>query len=639
MISILKDEIKRNILFLVVSGIALIISLFNFVELPFNAAWVAIFLCGIPILIEASIGLFTRFDIKADVLVAMALIAAIIIGEIFAAGEVAFIMQIGALLEEITVAKARAGIEKLVNLTPTSARIIKDEKETMISAEKVKKGDLIRVLPGETIPVDGVIFKGETSVDQSVMTGEPIPVDKIKGDEVFSGTVNQIGSFDMEATKVGKDSSLQRMVKLVQSADADKAKIVGIADRFATWIVILAVTFAIITWIFTGEIIRAVTVLVVFCPCALVLATPTAIMAAIGNGAKYGFLVKEGDALEKLSKVKRITFDKTGTLTYGKPTVVAIKSFLDSISTEELNWIVASSELRSEHPLGKAIVASYNEDYKKIKEPKDFSLLIGKGVKATFDNKVIFVGNKDLMAESGTEISDFHIKEEEEYINDGCTIIWVSIDGVLVGFIALSDVIRENVVDMLKEVKKLGVTPLLLTGDHKKAAEHVAKQTEISDFVSECLPEDKLKSIKGYQKNKESICMVGDGINDAPALKISDVGIAMGGIGSDIAVEAADIALVNDDVLKLPHLIGLSKRMMTTIKLNMIFSMGINFIAIVLAMTGILNPVIGALVHNAGSVIVILNSATLLKWENKTNYKNSRVDDTKDLCRGNLFSS
>ena len=318
--------IKKDIALLAVSGVAVLLSLFGVRPLPFDMAWVAIILCGVPIILEAVIGLVTAFDIKADVLVSIALIASVLIGEDFAAGEVAFIMQLGGLLEDLTVARARAGIEKLVHLTPHTARRIQAGQEQILPAEQVQAGDILRVLPGETVPVDGVILSGQTSINQAVMTGESLPVDKGVGDMVSSGTVNQFGSFDMKATRVGEDSSIQRMIRLVQSADAGKAKIVGIADRWATWIVVIALTAAALTWLISGQIIRAVTILVVFCPCALVLATPTAIMAAIGNATKHGFLVREGDALERLAGVKRVGFDKTGTLTYGAPQVCAVQS-------------------------------------------------------------------------------------------------------------------------------------------------------------------------------------------------------------------------------------------------------------------------------------------------------------------------
>ncbi len=308
--------IRKDITLLVISGIAVIGSLLKIQPFPFDLSWIVIILCGIPIILEAVIGLVTEFDIKADVLVSLALIASICIREDFAAGEVAFIMQLGGLLEELTVAKARAGIEKLVHLTPQTARVLRNGAENVIPAEQVQVGDRIRVLPGEGVPVDGVIVSGQTSINQAVMTGESLPVDKTVGDTVSSGTVNQFGAFEMEATKVGEDSSIQRMIRLVQSADAGKAKIVGLADRWTTWIVVIALTAAALTWFISGQIIRAVTILVVFCPCALVLATPTAIMAAIGNATKHGFLVREGDALERLAKAKVVAFDKTTDLWY-----------------------------------------------------------------------------------------------------------------------------------------------------------------------------------------------------------------------------------------------------------------------------------------------------------------------------------
>ena len=331
---------KKDVTLLSIGGVSLLASLFGWSPLPFDIAWFAIVLCGIPIILEAMIGLITEFDIKADVLVSIALIASVCIGEHFAAGEVAFIMQLGALLEDLTVAKARAGIEKLVQLTPQTARVITTGVEHIVKATDVKVNDLIRVLPGETIPVDGMIVSGQTSVNQAVMTGESIPVDKSLGDEVCSGTVNQFGVFEMKATKVGADSSIQRMIQLVQSADAKKAKIVGIADRWATWIVVIALSAATLTWFISGEIIRAVTILVVFCPCSLVLATPTAIMAAIGNVTKHGFLVREGDALERLSKVSKIAFDKTGTLTVGTPMVTKVHSIVNGKSELELYRLV-----------------------------------------------------------------------------------------------------------------------------------------------------------------------------------------------------------------------------------------------------------------------------------------------------------
>ena len=609
---------KKDITLLVISGIALIVSIFDLVPLPFDASWAAIFLCGIPIILEAVIGLVTAFDIKADVLVSLALIASVCIGEDFAAGEVAFIMQLGGLLEELTVARARAGIEKLVHLTPQTAHVILGGEETAVPAEAVKVGDLLRVLPGETIPVDGEIVSGQTSVNQAVMTGESLPVDKGVGDEVSSGTVNQFGAFEMKATKVGEDSSIRRMIRLVQSADADKAKIVGLADLWATWIVVIALTAAALTWLISGEIIRAVTILVVFCPCALVLATPTAIMAAIGNATRHGFLVREGDALERLASVSHLTFDKTGTLTHGTPRVAAVRSFLPDLPEQVLYRYAACAELRSEHPLGKAVVRCYRKgETRELPQPEQFRMIPGRGVQAVLDGRELMAGNLELFRENGLEVPGEVRRAAEQYQREGCTVIFLGMDRKAAGFIALSDTLREDAVSTIREVAETGVVPVLLTGDHGNAAAHVAGQLGIERVYADCLPEDKFNWIDAFQKERNRVCMIGDGINDAPALKTSHAGIAMGGIGSDIAVDAADIVLVSDDIRELPHLLRLARRMMRTIKCNLTFSMALNFIAIMLAVGGILNPVAGALVHNAGSVVVIVNSVFLLKWGRK----------------------
>ena len=609
---------KKDIALLVISGIALIVSIFDLIPLPFDAAWAAIVLCGLPIVLEALIGLITAFDIKADVLVSMALIASVCIGEDFAAGEVAFIMQLGALLEDLTVAKARAGIEKLVHLTPQTARVISGGAEKLIPAEQVRIGDILRVLPGETIPVDGVIVSGRTSVNQAVMTGESLPVDKSSGDDVSSGTVNQFGAFEMRASRVGEDSSIQRMIRLVQSADAGKAKIVGLADRWATWIVMIAVSAAVITWAITGELIRAVTILVVFCPCALVLATPTAIMAAIGNATKHGFLVREGDALERLARVKIISFDKTGTLTCGVPEVVCVRSFRGDVSDDELYGLCAAAEQLSEHPLGRAITRCFKRDTgKEPAAPEDFRMVPGRGVGAKTGGRSVLAGNAQMLTEHGVSLPGGAGEEAACFLSRGCTVIYAALDGEFSGLIALSDTVRGESADMIDSLNALGVRPVLLTGDNENAASAIAAQLHISEVRAGCRPEDKLGFIRGYQQGGEPVCMIGDGVNDAPALKAADVGIAMGGVGSDIAVDAADIVLVDDEVKELPQLIALSKHMMTTIKLNMSFSMGLNFLAITLAIIGSIDPVVGALIHNAGSVLVITNSAFLLNWRKK----------------------
>ena len=525
-------------------------------------------------------------------------------------------MTIGALLEDLTVQKAQSGIEILVKLTPKQARIIRDNKEIMINADDIEIGDIVRVIAGETIPVDGVIIKGQGSIDESIMNGESLPVDKYVGDDVLSGTINQYSTFDIKATKTSQDSSLKRMIKLVKEADSKKAPIVSLTDRWATWIVVIALVSSIGTYLVTHQILRSVTILVVFCPCALVLATPTAIMAGIGNASKYGILIKGGDVVERLSKIKNIAFDKTGTLTYGKLSVVEYKSFNPEYDDETFLKILASVEAYSEHPLGKAITSYYKENNEELLDIQNFIVNPGKGITANLGEKSILVGNLKLIKGVDINLNKDIINISEEFTKKGCTVIYLSIDNKLIGYVALSDILREEAKEVISYIKSQKINPVMLTGDNKNSAQNIASIVGIDDIHPSLLPEDKMNIIKNLEDSKSPTCMIGDGVNDALALKYSSVGISMGAIGSDIAIEASDIALASDDIKNIPYLLYLSKKTMKTIKLNVTFSLALNFLAIILAMTGILNPVVGALVHNLGSVFVILNSAKLLKTRN-----------------------
>lgn len=613
-----KSETQKTVTFIIISSICLFMSLIQSVDelLHFNLSWVAIILCGLPIIKEAATCLYEEFDIKADVLVSLALIASVIIGEIFAAGEISVIMTIGALLEDLTVQKAKSGIENLVKLTPKQARIIRDNKEIMINADDIEIGDIVRVIVGETIPVDGVIIKGQGSIYESIMNGESLPVDKYVGDDVLSGTINQYSTFDIKATKTSQDSSLKRMIKLVKEADSKKAPIVSLTDRWATWIVVIALVSSIGTYLVTHQILRSVTILVVFCPCALVLATPTAIMASIGNASKYGMLIKGGDVVERLSKIKNIAFDKTGTLTYGKLSVVEYKSFNPEYDDEALLKILASVEAYSEHPLGKAIISYYKENNEELLDIQNFTVNPGKGITANLGEKSILVGNLKLIKNVDINLNKDIINISEEFTKKGCTVIYLSIDNKLIGYVALSDILREEAKEVISYIKSQKINPVMLTGDNKNSAQNIASIVGIDDINPSLLPEDKMNIIKNLEDIKSPTCMIGDGVNDALALKYSSVGISMGAIGSDIAIEASDIALASDDIKNIPYLLYLSKKTMKIIKLNVTFSLALNFLAIILAMTGILNPVVGALVHNLGSVFVILNSAKLLKTRN-----------------------
>ena len=624
-----KSETTKTITFIVISSICLLLSLVNSINnyLHFNLSWVAILLCGLPIIKEACISLYKEFDIKADVLVSLALIASVIIGETFAAGEIAVIMTIGALLEDLTVQKAQSGIESLIKLTPQKARVIRNKQEVMIDADDIQIGDIIRVIAGEIIPADGIIIKGEASIDESIMNGESLPVDKTVGDDVLSGTINQYSTFDMRASKTSSDSSLKRMIRLVKEADADKAPIVSLTDRWATWIVVIALVSSVITYLFTHEILRSVTILVVFCPCALVLATPTAIMAGIGNATKYGMLIKGGDIIERLSKVKNIAFDKTGTLTYGKLSIVDYKSFCSEYSDEEFIKILASVEAHSEHPLGKAITSYYKEkNDNQLLEIEDFIVHPGKGITAVLNSKNILVGNLKIMKDKNININNKDIiKISQDFFKKGCTVIYLSIENKLIGYVALSDILRQESKSIINYIKSQNINPIILTGDNEASASNIANKVFIDDVYSSLLPEDKMKIIKELESKNSPTCMIGDGVNDALALKYSSVGISMGAIGSDIAIEASDIALVSDDIKNIPYLLYLSKKTMKTIKLNVTFSLVLNFVAIILAMAGVLNPVVGALVHNLGSVFVIINSSKLLKTKNNINLNNKTI--------------
>ncbi len=612
----LENEAKETLFCAVVSVICLVLSISGILKdaLPVDTAWAAIVLCGIPILTGAFKGVLFEHDIKADLLVSLALIASVATGEYFAAGEVALIMQIGSLLEDYTSGKARESIEKLIKITPQKARVIRGGQTKEVAVEEVKVGELLSVIAGETIPVDGTILEGETTIDQSVMTGESIPVDKKEGDKVFSGTLNQYGTFTMRADSLSADSSLQRMVKLAEEAEENKAPIVTAADRWATGLVVIALSCAALTWIITGEFIRAVTVLVVFCPCAFILATPTAVLAGIGNAAKYGIIVRSGDALERLSRIKKIAFDKTGTLTHGKPGVSGVYSVDEQYSENEILRLTALAEQRSEHPLGKAIVEYFRQNGGKEEPVEDFRVLPGQGISAVLDGKRILAGKKDFMSAQKTALKDTE-DISGALMETGATIVYVALDNKVIGMIALKDTLRADAAETIEKLKAVGIGAMLLTGDNLAAAESLGKAVGIGDVRAGLLPEDKMNIIKEQAGGKEAICMIGDGVNDALALTAADAGIAMGGIGSDIAIESADAVLVSDEIRRLPYLFRLMRRVMTKVKINIIASLIINLSAVILSAAGILTPVTGALWHNCGSVFVVVNAALLLRMK------------------------
>ena len=598
----------------IISGIFLLIAVIFMIfgiDVPIylNPAWGTVIISGIPMLLLAMSRLIREKWISSALLIAIAMVASLLIGEIFAAGEVAWIMALGALLEDWTVERAKKGLRNLINLTPQTGRRIVDGKEEMISVDEIKIGDILRILPGENVPVDGEIIKGTSSLDQSIMTGESLPIDKEVGDEVFCGTMNMYGAIDIKATSLGENSSLQKLIDLVKAADEKQAPTQRIADKWATWLVPIALLIAIAAWLITGNIERGVTVLVVFCPCALILATPTAIMAAIGQATKYGVLIKSGEALETLGGLNTLVFDKTGTLTYGNLEVSDVISLKEDLTNEDLLKITASCEKLSEHPLAKAIVNNAKEAEIDIEEPKDFKMYPGKGVACKNSYGNVYAGNSKFLSENNI---DLDISAELDKLkHDGKASIIVALNGEVIGLIGLSDVIREDSKSMIENLHDLGTETILLTGDNTETANYFASKVGIGKVYGNLLPEEKLSWIEKLKGEGKKVCMIGDGVNDAPALKTADVSVAMGSVGSDVAIEAADIALLGDDIGKIPYLKKLSNSTLFTIKANIAMSMAINAAAIICSVLGLLNPVTGAIVHNAGSCLVVLNAALL----------------------------
>lgn len=580
-------------------------------SLPVDPAWGTVLICGLPLVYLAVTRLIYRRWISSALLISIAMAASIAIGELFAAGEVAFIMAIGAILEDKTALRAKKGLKKLISLTPVRGRRLAAGREELIPAEQIRRGDVLRVLPGEAIPVDGEILAGSTSVDQSIMTGESLPVDKEPGDGVYCGTINRFGAIDITALKVGEDSSLQKLIRMVREAENSKAPMQRIADKWATWLVPIALLISVLTLIFTGSLTRAVTILVVFCPCALALATPTSVMAAIGQAARHGVIIKSGEALENMGRADCIAFDKTGTLTTGTLSVGGVYPLVEDMDPSRLLALAASAEAYSEHPLAKAIVSHAAGCGISPEGASDFRMLAGKGIQVVVGGKALLCGSPGFMKEQAVPVEEATAIALSRFRAEGNAVVLVAEDKRLIGAITLSDTLRDSSKRIVGELRGLGAEVVLLSGDHEQTARHFAERAGIRTVRAGLLPEDKVCCLGELKAGGKRVCMIGDGVNDAPALKTADVGVAMGGMGSDIAVEAADIVLIGDDLSKVPYLKRLSGSTVRTIKFNILLSMGINFLAILLSVAGVLGPVTGALVHNAGSVLVVLNAALL----------------------------
>ena len=530
------------------------------------------------------------------------------------------LVLLGKTFEAIAKGKTSEAIEKLMKLQPETARVIKDGVEVDIPIEKVEVGDVIIVRPGEKIPVDGIILEGDSSIDESMITGESIPVDKTEGDQVIGGTINKFGSFKFRATKVGKDTALSQIIKLVEEAQGSKAPIQRLADKISGIFVPIVMGIALITFLifylvkgsFDTGLMNAVAVLVIACPCALGLATPTAIMVGTGKGAENGILIKSGEYLEKIHKMDTIVLDKTGTITKGEPEVTDIIS-LNSLDEYELLKIAATVEKASEHPLGKAIVRKGEEELLLLAEVDDFIALPGKGLKATFEGKTVCIGNRKLMDEFNISIKT---GEEELYRleSQGKTAMLIAIDDKLVGIIAVADKIKENSKKVTKDLKDMGLEVYMITGDNKRTANAIAKEVGIDNVLAEVLPEDKANMIEKIKSEGKIVGMVGDGINDAPALVAADIGFAIG-TGTDIAMEAADVILMRGDLNSIVTAIRLSHSTIKIIKQNLFWAFFYNSIGIPFAALGYLNPMIAGAAMAFSSVSVVSNSLRLKKFK------------------------
>ena len=589
------------------------------IETVFKPVWISIFISAFPFFVGAVKNLI-KFKIKNSLLISIAVIASVFVGEYFAAGEIAILMAIGELLEDYTVDRAKKGLNDLISSTPKKAKKLfkTDDSYTVeeVPIEEIENGDLIRVMPGEIISVDGIIKEGFASIDQSILTGESLPVDKTVGDEVFCGSMNCFGSIDIIAKDV-ENSSLQKFIDLVERAEKEQTPMQTVIDRLAVKLVSTALLIAIATFVIMvlskfdlyTSINRAVTVLVVFCPCALFLSTPTAVMASIGQASKHGVIIKTFNALEKLAKVNKIAFDKTGTLTYGKLNVNDIENFSE-FSDEKIMSLISSLESKSEHPIAKSVTEYLDKKNIKKEVVKNFKMKIARGVEGEILGNKYFCGNEKYFRENNINIKD-NVKEKiEKYSSEAKNIILFGDEKEVLSIVTLSDTLRENAKEMVEKLKSFEIEPLLLTGDNLSTAKYFSEKVGITNVKAELSPEEKFENIKSLKENNV-VCMIGDGINDAPALKLSDVSVAMGKTGSDISIESANIVLMGHDVSKIVYLKKLANATVKTIKFNIVASLLINFVAVILSILGVLNPLVGAIVHNLGSILVILNASLL----------------------------
>jgi Zn2+/Cd2+-exporting ATPase len=550
-------------------------------------------------------------DFTADIPVSFATAAALIIGQYSAAAVVAVLLLLGGMLEEFVSARAGNALDSLARLLPDRVTVRRDGADRVVPLEEVQSDDLVLIRSGNRIPVDGTVSLGTASVNQAAITGESLPFEKQVGDLVYAGTLNEVGALEVRATRVGAETTLGQIRRMVDEAKAQKAPIERILNRYAKFYTPAAILLGALVWWFSGDILRAITILIVFCPCVMVLATPTALVASIGNAALRGSLVKKGATIEAMAKVNAVAFDKTGTLTFGQPKLTTIQP-LGQMTETELLGLAASAEKLSEHPLGRAVVRAAVAREVAVPDPEEFTALPGLGVQARIQGGDVVIGRPRLLSEQGITVDLDLAARARNLAAVGRTVILVAHNSQVVGILVLEDTLRPEASQVITRLKKLGIRTVLVTGDNTVTAERIAGELGISEVHAEVLPAQKMEIVKQLQTEGCNVAFVGDGVNDGPALATANVGVAMGLGGTDVAIETAEIALLSDDLAKLPHLLSLSRQAMRAITQNLIFSLGVLAIAVGLAIPGILSPVTGALLHELSSIPVIANSARLI---------------------------
>jgi Zn2+/Cd2+-exporting ATPase len=569
---------------------------------------------GLPLFLFAAKGLFLHGDITAGVMAATATIAAIAIGEYAAAALVVFMMSVGEWLENFTIARADSALRDLSTLVPAQVMVRRNGQEQVIPLDQVVLGDTVMARTGERLGVDGLVIGGSASLNQAAITGESMPVEKKTGDEVFAGTLNEAGLLEIRVTRLGEQTTLGQIVRLVKDAQSHQAPVQRIANRYAKFLVPITFSIAIAVYLLTGDPLRAVTVLVVVCPCALVLATPTAVVAAIGNAAKRGILVKSGAVIEQIGKVNIVAFDKTGTLTVGRPAVQQVIT-LNGLNRDELLGLAAAAERYSEHPIGRSIWSAAQEKNLSMADPIDPRTMPGFGVSAQVQRQMVIVGSRGLLEEQGVAWSATASQHLQDLEEQGQTVVPIAVDGCVAGMIALADTPRPEARAAIAALKELGIEQVvMITGDNQRAAEQIARQLGIDRVYSQVLPQDKLRILRELQADGKKVAFVGDGVNDAPALAAADVGIAMGLAGSDVALETADIGLMTDEIERIPQVIALSHRALRAIRQNVIFSMSWNVFSVFLGVFGVIGPVIGAIMHELSALPALANSARIIRY-------------------------